>query len=725
MAGLSTELLLDIADFAKALQSAVAQSRSAVAQIRSAMTDGANGFNAAAQAASRVGGNMTQAAGRASQLATAVRRTAAAAAGVAAIGAAAVALNRRFPQVAASAVAAFARIRAGAATAARSAGPVSVSLVRIAGRAAAVATAVQTVATAYRFLFGNAKQANSEMAKTKGPSGGAGGGGGVRNSILAGVAGGAIGGPIGSAIVAGIKGAATRIRSAFLAPLNAAADEETLKVSLGVLVGDQGKTDALLADLQKRAADTPLEFGELAEGASMLIAFGESADGVGDTLQRIGDVAAGVRAPLGQITEIYGKARVQNQLFAEDINQLTGRGIPVIGEFAKQLGVSESEVKKLASEGQITFPMLEKAFVSLTREGGKFNGMLSKQADTVKGKLSTLADAIQMNWKAFGAPINDALKPLLDIAIEKVEALRGRAAEIGAAMATGLRQIVAAIGVIASMPMAEIGKVLGAALRVGAVSAINVLYRGLRATMAAAGQYFIEYIRAAVALISLLSKGEFWSGMDSALTGVAKLFAATVLDGITNAIAWIKEAIKAALVGDGAEASDKLASRADKLRAEGEAGLSGKGFDFAALFEGADGGLRDALSRIAGAFQSTFAETGDILTVPEGSSQLLSDFLGRLKDAMAAAKDAAAKATGTGGAGGTGDGSTGKGKGGLPAIAGRLAGSMNMITGKSYGEVLQKEGNALLQQIADNTSKDTKPQPKVVSPAARAVGVFS
>ena len=51
------------------------------------------------------------------------------------------------------------------------------------------------------------------------------------------------------------------------------------------------------------------------------------------------------------------------QLVAEDINQLTGRGIPIIGELAKPFGVSDSEVKKLIESGQVGFPAIELAFI--------------------------------------------------------------------------------------------------------------------------------------------------------------------------------------------------------------------------------------------------------------------------------------------------------------------------------------------------------------------------
>ncbi|MCP5535382.1 MAG: hypothetical protein H7A51_04010 [Akkermansiaceae bacterium] len=43
-----------------------------------------------------------------------------------------------------------------------------------------------------------------------------------------------------------------------------------------------------------------------------MIAFGEGADTVPETLRRIGDVSAGIQAPVNEIAELYGKARVQD-----------------------------------------------------------------------------------------------------------------------------------------------------------------------------------------------------------------------------------------------------------------------------------------------------------------------------------------------------------------------------------------------------------------------------
>jgi len=167
--------------------------------------------------------------------------------------------------------------------------------------------------------------------------------------------------------------------------ITAAADFEQTKVAFTTMIGDAGKAEQTLAKLRQLGAETPFEFPDLADAGRKLIAFGESADTVPDTLRRIGDISAGVQAPVGEIAELYGKARVQGRLFGEDINQLTGRGIPIIQELAKQFGVSDSEVKKLVESGKVGFPNIEKAFISLTSKGGKFSGMMEAQSKRASG----------------------------------------------------------------------------------------------------------------------------------------------------------------------------------------------------------------------------------------------------------------------------------------------------------------------------------------------------
>lgn len=173
-----------------------------------------------------------------------------------------------------------------------------------------------------------------------------------------------------------------------------AAEMEQAEIAFGVLFKSVDTAKAVLGDLSTFAADTPFELPELTNAARSLAAFGTEASDIVPTMRMIGDVASGIGQPIGEIAELYGKAKVQGRLFGEDINQLTGRGIPIIGELAKQFGVSEDKVKGLVEEGKIGFPQLEKAFSNMTSTGGMFEGMMDKQSKSLAGIWSTLQDNI-------------------------------------------------------------------------------------------------------------------------------------------------------------------------------------------------------------------------------------------------------------------------------------------------------------------------------------------
>ncbi len=221
-------------------------------------------------------------------------------------------------------------------------------------------------------------------------------------------------------------------------PSKLAGSAETTAVAFRVLIGDAAKSEEVLGRIRDLAAATPFEFPELADAARKLAAFGEEADSIPETLRRIGDMASATGAGITELAEIYGKARVQGTLFAEDLNQLTGRGIPVLQEFAKQLGVGVDQIKSLAADGKITFPMLEEAFKSLTGEGGKFAGMMEEISGTFDGKLSTLTDSVKTLLAKMGEGVNEGLKPVFDELTRQLDGQQGLAKSIGEKLGFGI-----------------------------------------------------------------------------------------------------------------------------------------------------------------------------------------------------------------------------------------------------------------------------------------------
>lgn len=144
---------------------------------------------------------------------------------------------------------------------------------------------------------------------------------------------------------------------------------QQLEVAFTTMLGSVEKSARLMAELTEFAATTPFEMTDVAGGAKQLLAYGMEAEKIVDTLRRLGDVAAGLSIPLGDLVYLYGTTMVQGRLYTQDFNQFLNRGIPLVGELAKQFGVAEGEVKKLVESGLVGFPEVEKAIKSMTDEG--------------------------------------------------------------------------------------------------------------------------------------------------------------------------------------------------------------------------------------------------------------------------------------------------------------------------------------------------------------------
>jgi tape measure domain-containing protein len=233
-------------------------------------------------------------------------------------------------------------------------------------------------------------------------------------SALSGIA---IGGGVGAvtALISGLKSLGTSAFGTAKEMVGLAATAESNQVAFSTMLGSADKAKTVLAQITDLAAKTPLETSELVSAGRSLIAFKHSAEEVVPTLRMLGDISSGVQQPIGEIAEIYGKARVQGRLFAEDINQFTGRGIPIIQELAKQFGVGDEKVRKLVEDGKVGFPHLQKAFMALTADGGKFHGMMEAQSKTLAGLWSTAKDNVAIAMKGIGETIVESfgLKDLL------------------------------------------------------------------------------------------------------------------------------------------------------------------------------------------------------------------------------------------------------------------------------------------------------------------------
>jgi tape measure domain-containing protein len=194
---------------------------------------------------------------------------------------------------------------------------------------------------------------------------------------------------------------------------------EKSTVSFEVMLKSADKAKKLLEEITQFSATTPFQQEEIEGSARTLLAFGFSAEQVIPLLRQIGDVAAGTNQPIGELVEIFGKARASGRIMNDDLNQLANRGIPVYELFAKQLGVGTDQVRKLSEQGKIGFSNLEKAFQTLTSEGGLFTGLMEKQSKTTGGQISNLKDNVSLLMREIG----QGLKPVIDTVVTTFSSL--------------------------------------------------------------------------------------------------------------------------------------------------------------------------------------------------------------------------------------------------------------------------------------------------------------
>ncbi|PQA60197.1 tape measure protein [Siphonobacter curvatus] len=194
---------------------------------------------------------------------------------------------------------------------------------------------------------------------------------------------------------------------------------QQLEIAFTTMLGSKAKADALIADVAQFAAKTPYGLSDTAQGAKQLLAYGEQAEKIIPTLTKLGDIASGIGAPLNDIVYLYGTTMTQGRLYTQDLNQFTGRGIPMIRELAKQFGVAESKVKDLVEQGKVGFPEVQKVIDNLTKSGSMFGGLMEAQSKSLTGLTAQLADA----WDAMLNEIGKSNEGLLNSGIGAASAL--------------------------------------------------------------------------------------------------------------------------------------------------------------------------------------------------------------------------------------------------------------------------------------------------------------
>lgn len=255
--------------------------------------------------------------------------------------------------------------------------------------------------------------------------------------------------------------------------IKTAADFQTLRQSMDILNGSAKEGARNFERLVQFSAKTPFQLQDLAKAQNMLQGFGLSADQAFESLSMIGDIAAVSGGSIEGIGIAFGQAAAEGRLMTRDIRQLINQGVPAIKLLASSMGVAQSAVLELASQGEISFADLQKAFRQATSAGGMFAEGMKKQSKTIAGLFSTLKDNVSILLSDLGnilverfhldekiINLTNAVRNLTPQAKQMIVIIGSLATVIGPVV-LALGALSAAIGAI-SLPVIAVVATLGA-----------------------------------------------------------------------------------------------------------------------------------------------------------------------------------------------------------------------------------------------------------------------
>lgn len=187
-----------------------------------------------------------------------------------------------------------------------------------------------------------------------------------------------------------------------------ASQRELDAIAFNRLLGD-GVGTQYLQDLQRMAANTPMQYGDLTTmSRALATGFGSDPSRMLSLMTGLGDAgsAVGVDAQ-GMATMAQAMSRMQSSDKAslEYLNMFQERGIDVIGMLGEALGKNQGQIYDMISDGDISGTQA----VSIIEEGlGRFAGAMDEMSKTFEGRSSTLSDTMAEIYNAGGASYNQS-----------------------------------------------------------------------------------------------------------------------------------------------------------------------------------------------------------------------------------------------------------------------------------------------------------------------------
>ena len=199
-------------------------------------------------------------------------------------------------------------------------------------------------------------------------------------------------------------------------------DAQLAEKSFSTMYKSAEKGNKIMKELNKFSLESFTDVETNRENAKQLTAMGVSYEKLIPTMRALWNVSAALNVPLERLALNYGQVRTQGKLTGVDLRDFLRAGVPLIQELAKNLNVSEMEIKKMVSQGKIWFADVEKASETMTSAGGVFANQMALKGQTVAGQIQKMKTEFQI----LATNITGIVVPWLALMLERVNKIFDR-----------------------------------------------------------------------------------------------------------------------------------------------------------------------------------------------------------------------------------------------------------------------------------------------------------
>lgn len=191
--------------------------------------------------------------------------------------------------------------------------------------------------------------------------------------------------------------------------ISSASNFETLGIQLEILTGSAEKGKQLFQELATFSAQTPFELPDIVQATRTLLGSNIALKDVVATTKMLGDVSAGSGADIKSLAVVYGQVAGMTKLQGQDAMQFVSNGIPIWALLQKATGKSIDQLRELASDGKISFDIVNKALTQATEKNGMYFQATQKLSKSLGGLYSTLKDNVNIAFGELGAEMVKAI----------------------------------------------------------------------------------------------------------------------------------------------------------------------------------------------------------------------------------------------------------------------------------------------------------------------------